>query len=78
MKKIFASAVLIVAANSAHATGFQPWADRSVEASPDRVQSQVQPRSFYRSAAPQLNVNDITDAEQADVVIKPWYGAGRV
>lgn len=78
MKNLFASAVLIVAANSAHATGFQPWSERSVATSPDRVQSQVQPRSFYRSAVPQTNSNDITDAEQADVVIKPWYAGGRV
>tara|TARA_R110002096_G_scaffold53317_5_gene138631 strand:- start:5784 stop:6020 length:237 start_codon:yes stop_codon:yes gene_type:complete len=78
MKRLSALAVLIVAANSASAAGFQPWSERSVETSPDHVQSQIQPRSFYRSDVPQLNVNDAVDAEQADVVIKPWYTGGRV
>jgi len=78
MKKLTALAVLIVATNSAYAAGFQPWSGRSVETSPDRVQSQVQPRSFYRADVPQRNVNDAVDAKQADIIIKPWYTGGRV
>ena len=75
MKNLIAITVLIAAANSANAAGFQPWANRNIESTPDQVQSQVQTGAFYR-AEPQ--VPEEPDAKQANIVVKPWYANGRV
>lgn len=75
MKTIAVIAILF-ASGAAQAGGFQPWSERTVEASPDAVQAEVPAGSYYRG---DVRPDAGADASgQADVVIGPWYARGRV
>lgn len=80
MNKYAAIAIVatVAASGSVHAAGFQPWTADAAASKQDAVQAVVPVGPFYRHGVPQRQGSDTAAKNQADVVFKPWYAAGRV
>jgi hypothetical protein len=80
MKKYAAIAIITTAAatGSAQAAGFQPWAEDGAVSKRDVEQAVVPVGPFYRDGLPRAQAGGSAAKNQANVVIQPWYAAGRV
>lgn len=79
MKNLAIIAILTVAASAAEARVFQPWGNVTTESGSNAAQAATAPKTgtaFYGAGLPKTI--RVPAAEQANIVIKPWYAKDRV